>query len=96
MCEFGKDFCEDDKICAVDQCLLMKLVLHTSDSIAQRKLMEVSDLDLPVAVRILDTYDLLQKTTNSLTENDFNQGCELEAFLIEFKFEFEFTKKLQV
>ena len=61
MCEFGKDFCEDDKIRAVDQCLLMKLVLHTSDSIAQRKLMEVPDLDLPAAVRILDTYDSLQK-----------------------------------
>ena len=38
MCEFGKDFCEDDKVRAVDQCLLMKLVLHTSDSTAQRKL----------------------------------------------------------
>ena len=38
----------------------------------QRKLMEVPDLDLPAAVRILDTYDLLQKTTNALTENDFN------------------------
>ena len=50
----------------------MKLVLHTSDSIAQRKLMEVPDLDLPAAVRILDTYDSLQKTTNALTENDFN------------------------
>ena len=61
MCEFGKDFCEDDKIRAVDQCLLMKLVLHTSDSIAQRKLMKVPDLDLPAAVRILDTYDSLQK-----------------------------------
>ena len=72
MCEFVKDFCEDDKIRAVDQCLLMKLVLHTSDSIAQRKLMEVPDLDLPAAVRILDTYDSLQKTTNALTENDFN------------------------
>ena len=45
MCEFGKDFCEDDKIRAIDQCLLMKLVLHTSDSIVQRKLMEVPDLD---------------------------------------------------
>ena len=29
ICEFGKDFWEDDKIRAVDQCLLMKLVLHT-------------------------------------------------------------------
>ena len=72
MCEFGKGFCEDDKIHAVDQCLLMKLVLYTSDSIAQSKLMEVPDLDLPTAVRILDTYDSLQKTTNALTENDFN------------------------
>ena len=72
MCEFGKGFCEDDKIHAVDQCLLMKLVLYTSDSIAQRKLMEVPDLDLPAAVRILDTYDSLQKTINALTENDFN------------------------
>ena len=72
MCEFGKDFCEDDKIREVDQCLLMKLVLHTSDSIAQRKSIEVPDLDLPAAVRILDTYDSLQKTTNALTENDFN------------------------
>ena len=50
----------------------MKLVLHTSNSIAQRKLMEVPDLDLPAAVRILDIYDSLQKTTNTLTENDFN------------------------
>ena len=72
ICEFGKDFCEDDKIRAVDQCLLMKLVLHTSDSIAQRKLMEVPDLDLPADMRILDTYDSLQKTTNALTKNDFN------------------------
>ena len=72
MCEFGKNFCEDDKIRVVDKCLLMKLVLHTSDSIAQRKLMEVLDLDLPAAVRILDTYDLLQKTTIALTENDFD------------------------
>ena len=72
MCEFGKDFCKDDKIRAVDQCLLMKLVLHTSNSIAQSKLMEVPDLDLPAAVRIVDTYDSLQKTTNALTENDFN------------------------
>ena len=71
MCEFGKDFCEDDKICVVDQYLLMKLVLHTSDSIAQSKLMEVPDLDLPATVRKLDTYDLPQKTTNALTENDF-------------------------
>ena len=31
--------------------------------------MEVPDLDLPAAVRILDTYDSLQKT---LTENNFN------------------------
>ena len=72
MCEFGKGFYEDDKIRAVDQCLLMKLVLHTSDSIAQRKLMEVPDLDLPAAMKILNTYDSLQKTTNALTENDFN------------------------
>ena len=72
MCEFGKDFYEDDKIRAVDQYLLMKLVLHTSDSIAQRKLMEVPDLDLPAAVRIVNTYDSLQKTTNALTENNFN------------------------
>ena len=43
MCEFD----EDDKIRAVDQCLLMKLVLYTSDLTAQRKLMEVPDLDLP-------------------------------------------------
>ena len=50
----------------------MKLVLHTSDSIAQKKLMEVPDLDLPAAMQILDTYDSLQKTTNALTENDFN------------------------
>ena len=40
ICRFGKDFCEDDKIRAVDQCLLMKLVLHSSDLIAQRKLMK--------------------------------------------------------
>ena len=75
MCEFinSKDFCEDDKIRAVNQRLLMKLVLHTSDSIAQRKLMEVPDLDLdlPAAVRILETYNSLQKTTNALTENDY-------------------------
>ena len=51
MCYFGKDICEDDKIRAVDQCLLMKLVLHTSNSIAQRKLMEVPDSDLPAAMR---------------------------------------------
>ena len=50
----------------------MKLVLHTSNPIAQRKLMEVPDLDLPAAVRILDTYDSLQKTTNALTEIYFN------------------------
>ena len=50
----------------------MKLVLHTSDSIAQRKLMEVPDLDLPAAVQILETYDSLQKTTDALNENDFN------------------------
>ena len=36
MCEFGKDFCEDDEIRAVDQCLLIKPVLHTSDSIAKK------------------------------------------------------------
>ena len=72
ICEFGKNFCEDDKIRAVDQCLLIKRVLHTSDSIAQRKLMKVPDLDLPAAVRILDIYDSLQKTINALTENDFN------------------------
>ena len=71
MCEFGRDCCEHDKIRAVDQCLLIKLVLHTSDSIAQ-KLIEVPDLDLPAAVRTLETYDSLQKTTNALTENDFN------------------------
>ena len=70
ICEFGKDFCEDDKIRAFDQCLLMKLVLHTNDSIT--KLMEVPNLDLPAAVRVLETYDSLQKTTNALTENDFN------------------------
>ena len=34
--------------------------------------MEVPGLDLPAAVRILDTYDSLQKTTNALIENDFN------------------------
>ena len=50
----------------------MKLVLHTSDSIAQRKLMEVPELDFPAPVQILDTYDSLQKTINALTENDFN------------------------
>ena len=43
-----------------------------SDPIAQRKLMEVPDLDLPAAVRILDTYDLLQKTIIALTKNNFN------------------------
>ena len=59
MYEFGKDFCKDNKIRAVDQCLLMKLVLRTSDSIAQKKLMEVPDLGLPAAVRIIDTYDSL-------------------------------------
>ena len=26
----------------------------------------------------------------------YDQGCQLEAFLIEFEFEFEFTKNLQV
>ena len=51
MCEFGKAFCEEDKIRAVDQCLFRKLALHTSDLIAQRKLMEVPGLDLPAAVR---------------------------------------------
>ena len=50
----------------------MKLVLYTSDSIVQRKLMEVPDLDLSAAVRIIKTYDSLQKTTNALTKNDFN------------------------
>ena len=34
MCKFRKDFCEDDKICVVDQCLLIKLVLYTSDLVA--------------------------------------------------------------
>ena len=50
----------------------MKLVLYTNDSIIQRKLMEVPDLDLLAAVQILETYDSLQKTTNALIENDFN------------------------
>ena len=35
------------------------------NSIAQRKLMKVPDLDLPAAVRILETYDSLQKITNA-------------------------------
>ena len=34
--------------------------------------MEVPHLNLPAALRILDTYDSLQKTTNALPENDFN------------------------
>ena len=34
--------------------------------------MEVPDLDLPAAVRILETYNSLLKTNNALTENDFN------------------------
>ena len=55
MCECGKDFCDNNKICAVDQCLLMKLVLHTSNSIAQRKLMKVLDFDLPAAMQMLKT-----------------------------------------
>ena len=50
----------------------MKLVLHTSGSIAQRKLIEVPELDLRASVRILDTYDSLQKTTNAFNEIDFN------------------------
>ena len=68
MCEFGKDFCEDDKIRVVDQCLLMKLVLHTSDSIAQRKLMEMPDLDLATALQPL--RPLLQKNAQPFRMND--------------------------
>ena len=47
-------------------------MLYTNDSIAQRKSMEVPESDLPVAMRIFETYDSLQKTTKALTENGFN------------------------
>ena len=67
-CEYGKQFCEEDKIRVIDQFLLMKLVLHTSDTAAQRRLMEEPDLNLSTAIRILENFDSLKNTTNALSD----------------------------
>ena len=49
--------------------------------------MEVPDLDLPAAVRILDTYDSLQKTTNALTENNFKAKRDMQQQKPSFLFQ---------
>ena len=68
LCQFDKDFCDADKIRVVDQLLLMKIVFGSTDISAQRKLIEETDLTLASAIRIMETYESLQKTADIFTE----------------------------
>ena len=68
LCQFDKDFCDADKIRVVDQLLLMKIVFGSNDISAQRKLIEETDLTLASAIRIMETFKLLQKTADIFTE----------------------------
>ena len=67
-CQFDKDFCHADKIRVVDQLLLMKIVFGSTDILAQRKLIEETDLTLASAIRIMETYESLRKTADIFTE----------------------------
>ena len=66
--QFEKDFCDADKIRVVDQLLLMKIVFELTDISAQRKLIEETDLSLASAIRIMETFESLQKTADIFTE----------------------------
>ena len=61
LCQFDKDFCDADKIRVVDQLLFMKIVFGSTDISVQRKLIQETDLSMAFAIRIMETYESLQK-----------------------------------